>query len=194
MLLASDEGHIINTSSVNGFRASLGGNIPHTAYSAAKFAVKGFTEALINDFRFNAPHLKASVVMPGGVGTDIAINSGRILGQKAPRDLTDDDIDGMRQRWDKLGDNRSALGINESQLSMSNDEIRASMEQRGKDYRKIGITPAAAATIILNGVKKDHWRILVGKDAEALDRAVRKTPLHAYDLDFDRFVREEWQP
>ena len=55
MLLASPEGHIVNTSSVNGFWASLGPLIPHTAYSAAKFAVKGFTEALINDFRLNAP-------------------------------------------------------------------------------------------------------------------------------------------
>ena len=36
----------INTSSVNGFWASLGPGIPHTAYSAAKFAVKGFSEAL----------------------------------------------------------------------------------------------------------------------------------------------------
>ena len=99
MLLESSEGHIVNTSSVNGFRASLGGNIPHTAYSAAKFAVKGFTEALINDFRFNAPHLKASIVMPGGVGTDIAINSGRILGQKNPKDWTDEDINRVRQRW-----------------------------------------------------------------------------------------------
>ena len=44
MLMKSTEGHIINTSSVNGFRASLGGNIPHTVYSAAKFAVKGFSE------------------------------------------------------------------------------------------------------------------------------------------------------
>ena len=52
-LVASDEGHIINTSSVNGFWASLGG-FPHTSYSAAKFAVKGFTEALIQDLRLNA--------------------------------------------------------------------------------------------------------------------------------------------
>src|SRR5882724_11550776 len=49
MLMAASEGHIVNTSSVNGFWASLGPNIPHTAYSAAKFAVKGFTEALITD-------------------------------------------------------------------------------------------------------------------------------------------------
>ena len=57
MLLAADEGHVVNTSSVNGFWACLGPNA-HTAYSAAKFAVKGFSEALIVDFRQNAPHLK----------------------------------------------------------------------------------------------------------------------------------------
>ena len=55
MLLVSDEGHVVNTSSVNGFWASLGPSVPHTAYSAAKFAVKGLTEALITDFRLNAP-------------------------------------------------------------------------------------------------------------------------------------------
>lgn len=193
MLLESSEGHIVNTSSVNGFRASLGWNIPHTAYSAAKFAVKGFTEALINDFRFNAPHLKASVVMPGGVGTDIAINSGRILGQKSPKDWTDEEVDKARERWEKMGENRALLGVDERLLQMSNDGIRAAMAQGAENYRTIGVTAAKAATIILDGVKKDHWRILVGKDAEAFDRAVRKSPLHTYDLDFSRYVKAEWQ-
>jgi NAD(P)-dependent dehydrogenase (short-subunit alcohol dehydrogenase family) len=78
MLVASPEGHLVNTSSVNGFWASLGPRSAHTAYSAAKFAVKGFTEALINDFRLNAPHVKVSLVMPGHIGTSIVINSGRI--------------------------------------------------------------------------------------------------------------------
>src|SRR6202795_1263277 len=45
MLVKADEGHIVNTSSVNGFWASVGMGVSHTAYSAAKFAVKGFTEA-----------------------------------------------------------------------------------------------------------------------------------------------------
>lgn len=194
MLLRASEGHVVNTSSVNAFRASLGGNIPHTAYSAAKFAVRGLTEALINDFRFNAPHLKASIVMPGGVGTDIAINSGRILGQKDPADWSDDEIAAMRARWENMGpDNREALRVDERLLSMSNDEIRETMGRRGVDYRKIGITPAEAAKIILDGVKRDDWRILVGRDAEALDRAVRKWPLNTYDLDFDRYVREVWE-
>ena len=79
MLLKADEGHIVNTSSVNGFWASIGLGVSHTAYSAAKFAVKGFTEALINDLRLNAPHIKCSVVMPGHIGTSIISNSRKVM-------------------------------------------------------------------------------------------------------------------
>jgi NAD(P)-dependent dehydrogenase (short-subunit alcohol dehydrogenase family) len=75
LLIAATEGHIVNTSSVNGFWASMGPDRPHTAYSAAKFAVKGFSEALITDLRVNAPHVKVSVVMPGHIGTSIVENS-----------------------------------------------------------------------------------------------------------------------
>ena len=71
MLVASEEGHLINTSSVNGMWASLGPQMAHTAYSSAKFAVKGFTEALVNDFKLHAPHVGVSLVMPGHVGTSI---------------------------------------------------------------------------------------------------------------------------
>ncbi|HEX7163111.1 MAG TPA: SDR family oxidoreductase, partial [Trebonia sp.] len=49
LLVKSPEGVLVNTSSVNGFWASLGPGIPHTAYSTAKFAVKGLSEALIED-------------------------------------------------------------------------------------------------------------------------------------------------
>jgi NAD(P)-dependent dehydrogenase (short-subunit alcohol dehydrogenase family) len=79
MLQNAAEGHIINTSSINGFWASVGPRIPHTAYSAAKFAVKGFTEALIADLRVNAPHIKCSVVMPGQIGTSIARTHARSI-------------------------------------------------------------------------------------------------------------------
>ncbi len=185
MLLNSTEGHIINTSSVNGFRASLGGNIPHTAYSAAKFAVKGFTEALINDFRFNAPHVKVSVVMPGHVGSDIAINTGRILGNNYPNELSEEEIDGIRaslEQSDGSGQNQ-----------MTNNDVRAAIRQQAEDYRRGGLTPARAAEIILDGVRREHWRILVGSDADALDRAVRKSPSRAYDLDFGTLVEAEYE-
>lgn len=82
LLIAADESHIVNTSSVNGFWASIGPDRPHTAYSAAKFAVKGFSEALITDLRVNAPHVKVSVVMPGHIGTSIVENSLRHGGRE----------------------------------------------------------------------------------------------------------------
>ena len=51
LLIASGDGVLVNTSSVNGFWASLGPGVPNSAYSTAKFAVRGFTEALIEDLR-----------------------------------------------------------------------------------------------------------------------------------------------
>src|ERR1700735_2349214 len=79
-LIASPEGVLVNTSSVNGFWATLGPAWPHTAYSTAKFAVKGFTESLIEDLRTNAPHVRAVLVMPGYIATNIVGNSMRAFG------------------------------------------------------------------------------------------------------------------
>ena len=45
-------------------------------------------------------------------------------------------------------------------------------------------TAAQAAKIILDGVKAERWRILVGDDAHRLDERVREKPEAAYDLDF----------
>ena len=75
LLMKVEAGRLVNVSSVNGFWASLGPDTAHTAYSAAKFAVKGFTEALIGDLRLNAPTVSVSLVMPGHVGTSIAHNT-----------------------------------------------------------------------------------------------------------------------
>jgi NAD(P)-dependent dehydrogenase (short-subunit alcohol dehydrogenase family) len=80
LLIASPEGVLVNTSSVNGFWATLGPGWPHTAYSTAKFAVKGFTESLIEDLRTNAPHVRAVLVMPGYIATNIVGNSMRAFG------------------------------------------------------------------------------------------------------------------
>jgi NAD(P)-dependent dehydrogenase (short-subunit alcohol dehydrogenase family) len=84
LLIASGDGVLVNTSSVNGLWAALGPGMPNTAYSAAKFAVRGFTEALIEDLRSNAPQVRVAVVMPGHVGTDIIGNTLRAHG-KDPR-------------------------------------------------------------------------------------------------------------
>src|SRR5579885_4275 len=110
MLMKADQAHIVNTSSVNGFWASVGMGVAHTAYSAAKFAVKGFTEALMNDLRLNAPHIKCSVVMPGHIGTAIVANSRKILSGDAPDALTPAEVERMRARI-------AAAGVDVSRLS-----------------------------------------------------------------------------
>jgi NAD(P)-dependent dehydrogenase (short-subunit alcohol dehydrogenase family) len=181
LLLKAEEGHIINTSSVNGFWASVGMGVPHTAYSAAKFAVKGFTEALINDLRLNAPHIKCSVVMPGHIGTSIIANS-RLV-QAGTSILSPADIVAARQRL---------AGMNIDVSKMSDADIQKAADERARSFLEDAPTSAAqAAKIILDGVKANKWRILVGDDAHKLDARVRQTPERAYDQDFyQNFAKE----
>jgi hypothetical protein len=176
MLLKADEGHIVNTSSVNGFWASVGMGVSHTAYSAAKFAVKGFTEALINDLRLNAPHIKCSVVMPGHIGTSIVSNSRKIQSGTESDRLSDNEILSMRQRL-------KGMGIDTG--PMSDEDIQKIAADRARTFREEApTTAAAAAKIILDGVKAERWRILVGDDAHRLDERVRQTPELAYTPEF----------
>jgi NAD(P)-dependent dehydrogenase (short-subunit alcohol dehydrogenase family) len=180
LLLASEEGHLVNTSSVNGLWASIGPSMPHTAYSSAKFAVRGFTEALIADFRVNAPHLRASVVMPGHIGTSIVINSGKAHGQEPETMATD--------RLDKLRVQLTARGLPLD--GVSDEDLRKGIQMIGEGFRDAAPTTAAtAATIILDGVRQNRWRILVGDDAELLDAEVRADPEHAYDIEFWEALR-----
>jgi NAD(P)-dependent dehydrogenase (short-subunit alcohol dehydrogenase family) len=183
MLLNADEGHIVNTSSVNGFWASVGMGVSHTAYSAAKFAVKGFTEALINDLRLNAPHIKCSVVMPGHIGTSIVSNSRKVQSGNGSDQLSPNDILQTRQRL-------RGAGVDEA--SMSDDDIQKAAADRARSFLEEAPTSAAAAAkIILDGVKAERWRILVGDDAHRLDERVRQTPERAYDGEFYRSFAEE---
>ena len=115
-LMASDEGHIVNTSSVNGFWASIGPDRPHTAYSAAKFAVKGFTEALITDMAVNAPHVKVSVVMPGHIGTSIVQNSMNF----GARNLTDEERELMKLADQMFHDNAPMTAAEASTVILDN--------------------------------------------------------------------------
>jgi NAD(P)-dependent dehydrogenase (short-subunit alcohol dehydrogenase family) len=187
MLLKAEAGHIVNTSSVNGFWASVAPRIPHTAYSAAKFAVKGFTEALITDLKINAPHIKCSVVMPGHIGTSITVNSRKILSGNQGDAIDAAQLAAARARIASMGRDVSAL---------SDDQLRALIAERDRRFREEAPTSAAeAATIILGGVKADRWRILVGGDAQVIDEMVRASPEQAYDDDFfeDFASRAGWR-
>ncbi|MDX2233694.1 MAG: SDR family NAD(P)-dependent oxidoreductase [Hyphomonadaceae bacterium] len=176
MLVKASEAHIVNTSSVNGFYASIGNNTPHTAYSAAKFAVKGFTEALMTDLKVNAPHVKCSVVMPGHIGTDIVANSRKVIQGTDSDEFSADDFKFFRARV-------RAQGMDDTQIS---DEMLAQLGKAMADgFRdNAPMTAAQASKVILDGVKAGHWRILVGEDAHRLDEFVRKDPAGAYDVDF----------
>ena len=177
-IVESDEGHIINTSSVNGFWASLGGT-PHTSYSAAKFAVKGFSEALIDDFRVNAPHVNVSVVMPGHIGTSIAENTGKILGGER----SDED-------YEKIKENMIKMGMPVHNFSI--DQIKEQIKENSESFKNNAPTTSAeAAEIILSAVKRKEWRILVGDDAKAIDQWVRNDPENAYEITFHGEKRGE---
>jgi len=187
MMQAADEAHIVNTSSVNGFWASLGPHVSHTAYSAAKFAVKGFTEALINDLRLNAPHIKCSVVMPGHIGTAIAANSRKVIRGTDEDTLTSEELARARERMSRAGFDAAAI---------TDSAIQAMVAEQARRFLEDAPTTAAqAATIILDGVKADRWRILVGEDAVKMDALVRADPEHAYEpAFFDHLAKEVgWQ-
>ncbi|MGH9355415.1 MAG: SDR family oxidoreductase [Terriglobia bacterium] len=77
-------GYIFNISSLAAVNAFPGG----AAYNASKFAVNGFSEAMMQDVRYDS--IRVSTIMPGSVATDF----GRTPGQRSPEPwkLTGEDI------------------------------------------------------------------------------------------------------
>ena len=128
-LIASGDGHVINVSSVFGLFAVPG----QAAYNAAKFAVRGFTEALRQEMAVAGHPVKVTTVHPGGIKTNIV------------RNMT------------TIGD------VDHAQLTKTFDKKLANT------------SPEKAAKIILDGVRKNRARVLVGPDAKVLDLIVRLT-------------------
>ncbi len=126
-LIASGDGHVVNISSVFGLFAVPG----QAAYNAAKFAVRGFTEALRQEMTLAGQPVKVTCVHPGGIKTAIARNA------------------------------TAAEGVDAEELAQTFDRKLAST------------TPEKAAKIILDGVRKNKARVLVGTDAKMFDIVVR---------------------
>jgi NADP-dependent 3-hydroxy acid dehydrogenase YdfG len=78
-LIASGDGHVINMSSAFGLFAVPG----YGAYCSAKFAVRGFTEALRQEMVLAGHPVKVTAVHPGGIKTAIAQNAGAAVGLDA---------------------------------------------------------------------------------------------------------------
>ena len=70
-LKQSGEGHVVNLSSVFGLIS-----VPsQSAYNAAKFAVRGFTDALRMELEIEDTNISVTTVHPGGIKTNIACNA-----------------------------------------------------------------------------------------------------------------------
>ncbi|NRQ51704.1 SDR family NAD(P)-dependent oxidoreductase [Aeromicrobium stalagmiti] len=98
-LVASGDGHVVNISSVFGLFA-----VPsQSAYNAAKFAVRGFTEALRQEMINGDRPVKVTCVHPGGIKTNIARNGEQVEGL---------DHDDLATSFDKLARTSPAKAAN----------------------------------------------------------------------------------
>ncbi len=93
-LKAAGEGHIVNVSSVFG----LIGVPTQSAYNAAKFAVRGFTEALRQELEMEGGRVSCTSVHPGGIKTNIARNARMGAGVEK---ITGD-VDKARRDFEKM--------------------------------------------------------------------------------------------
>jgi NAD(P)-dependent dehydrogenase (short-subunit alcohol dehydrogenase family) len=172
LLIASGDGVLVNTGSVAGFWATAGSGAPITAYCTSEFAIKGFSEALIEDLRSNAPQVRVVVVMPGVVNTDIGVNSRRALGLPELEQLSDAQLLELLPDAGRAG--LIAMGLLAEGFSA--DDLRQLIPRLKTEFQGKGFTAARAATIILDGVRSGAWRILVGEEAKMLDEQVRANP------------------
>ncbi|GAA3915175.1 SDR family NAD(P)-dependent oxidoreductase [Litoribacillus peritrichatus] len=131
-LKQSTDAHIVNVSSVFGLYA-----VPtQSAYNAAKFAVRGFTESLQEELRIEDSNIQCTCIFPSGIKTNIAQN-GR-MGSTPDKYHADE----LRDNFDKYAHT----------------------------------SPAQAAESILNAVRKNKERALIGPDAYAMDIFQRLMP------------------
>tara|TARA_B110000091_G_scaffold208970_1_gene249425 strand:- start:220 stop:1275 length:1056 start_codon:yes stop_codon:yes gene_type:complete len=173
-IVRQQQGYVVNTSSINGFWSALGPakfpfpSPPHAPYSAAKAAIRGFTDSLLHDSYQNFPHIGVACVHPGHVGTGIA---------RLEFDQEGPSVEQMNL-W-KHTVARLAVGkkLNVDELSV--EELQNVLVEEFKS--KAPTTAAQAAKHILNGIKQGSTRILVGEDAVVVDWLARMFPRLIYN-------------
>ena len=149
---------------------------PHSAY-VGKFAVRGFTEALINDLQLNAPHVKASVVMPGHKDLD----HHELRRCSAPIRRCPTSRCRCARGWSAAV---SISAMRRTTRSVRGSSCRAS--RFGTTPRRPEKRPRSSSM-----ASRGRWRILVGDDAHVLDRMLREDPEGAYTQAFyDRLLEQ----
>src|ERR1700685_4404948 len=129
-LARQSRAHIVNLSSIFGIVAPPG----QTAYAAAKFAVRGFSEALRHELQMAASPVRLSVVHPGGIATNIARNSrtGSGMTDNARRAQSIERFDAVAQTTPKDAALRIIKGIekNQPRILIGNDARFMDLLQR----------------------------------------------------------------
>jgi short-subunit dehydrogenase len=129
-LSRQQEAHIVNLSSIFGIIAPPG----QTAYSAAKFAVRGFSESLRHELKLAASPVRLSVIHPGGVATNIARNSrtGSGINDNARRAQSIERFDSFAKTTPAAAALRIISGIEKSQprILIGNDARFMDLVQR----------------------------------------------------------------
>ncbi len=156
-LRASEAGHLVNISSIFGVIAPAG----QTAYSASKFGVRGFSDALRHELKDTA--LGVTTVHPGGVNTKIAISA------RLPADATQDEVAAARRMSEKslvMPPPRAA------EIILRGVERRAPRVLVGKDAHIIALIerflPAHYWSIISNRLRdEDQTLTRAGEQASA---------------------------
>jgi short-subunit dehydrogenase len=108
-LATRGEALIVNVSSILGIVATPG----QTAYAAAKFAVRGFSESLRHELQAAKSPVRVSIVHPGGISTNIARNSrmGSLVTDNARRAETIERFDQLAKTTPEVAALRIAEGI-----------------------------------------------------------------------------------
>ena len=106
----------------------------------AKLALKGFTEALIDDLRLHAPDVQCSLVMPGHIGMSIVVSSAKELGKPWGMDLPDADVAAIRERM---------LAAGHPVDNVPDDHIRQTLADLAEALRTNAPTSAATAAIVM---------------------------------------------
>jgi short-subunit dehydrogenase len=129
-LALQPEAHIVNLSSLFGIIAPPG----QTAYAAAKFAVRGFSESLRHELQMAASPVRLSVVHPGGVSTNIVRNSrdGTGVTDNARRAQSIERFDAVAKTTPNAAALRIIAGIekNQPRILIGNDARMMDLLQR----------------------------------------------------------------
>jgi short-subunit dehydrogenase len=137
LLRASEDACVVNLSSIYGVVAPP----EQTAYSASKFAVRGFSEALRHELE--ASNIGVTVVHPGGVATSIAENA------HIPAGVSEEEIARRQERYRKL-------------LTMP-PEVAGEIIVRGIERRQPRVlvgSDAKVLSLIARLLPASYWKVL----------------------------------